>query len=119
MLTRSAAAERASQQRSAKEILASTDQAAEREVLELIEQAVPKGEFTPEQKQVIQRQIYEGVREVLVADKLFQDKLNTLAAQLMAGHAKQEDVVRVFIARVKEAIPEVAERVLKKAQSDR
>lgn len=88
------------------------DQACESTIRERIEQLVGGGHFSPKQKQAAVREIYEGLRETLSADTLFMGRMATAVRMGNRGEGHQKQVVELFVNRARQALPEMARRVL-------
>ncbi len=88
------------------------DQACESTIRERIEQLVGAGHFSPKQKQAAVQEIYEGLRETLSADTLFMGRMAAAVRMGNRGEGHRRQVVELFVGRARQAVPEIARRVL-------
>ncbi len=88
------------------------DQACESAIRERIEELVGAGHFSSKQKQAAVREIYEGLREALGADTLFTGRMATAVRMGKRDETHQRQVVELFAGRARQALPEIARRVL-------
>ncbi len=88
------------------------DLACESAIRERIEELVGAGHFSSKQKQAVVREIYEGLREALSADTLFMGRMATAVRTGNRDAAHQEQAAKLFVGRARQALPEIARRIL-------